>query len=149
MAVIITRTSRVQTVVRERSPVQVQVAGLQGPPGPPGASGAGLLPPIDFAFGDASPTTVLTLGESSEIAAVSLQVEEVFDGLGAGVQLGVAGDVGSLIPAGLSDLTDLNTFEYSPRKEYPAGTALVLTITPGAGASQGRGQIIVSAVPTT
>lgn len=147
--VVVTRDRTIAMVRRGTAAVKVAAAGSQGPAGAPGASGAGLLPPIEFAFGDASPATVLTLGQASEITAVSLQVEEAFDGAAAAMQLGVAGDPGSLIPLGDSALGVLATFEYSPRKEYPAGTALVLTITPGAGATQGRGQIIVSAVPTT
>lgn len=129
--------------------VEATSPGVQGPAGAAGASGAGLLSPINFAYGDASPAAVLTLGTDSEIAAVSLQVEEAFNGTGASVSFGVAGDPESLFPAAFVALSSTGIFQFSPRVEYAAGTQLILTITPGSGASQGRGQIIVSAVPTS
>ena len=128
---------------------QQGIQGVRGNIGPIGPSAAGLIPPIDFAYGDASPATVLTLGVDSEIVAVSLQVEEAFNGTGASVSFGVAGDPESLFPAAFVDLSSTGIFQFSPRVEYAAGTQLLLTITPGSGASQGRGQIIVSAVPTS
>lgn len=135
-------TTQVPSVLAVASP------GPQGRVGTPGTSGAGVLPPIDFSYGSASPTGVVTLAETSEVTGISLQVEQVFDGVGASVALGVAGDPESLMPAAFTSLASLDTYEFSPRIEYPAGTVLILTIVPGAGASQGLGQIIISTVPS-
>jgi hypothetical protein len=150
------RTSAVQvpdqgvalgTVTQVREVVQVVSAGPQGEQGVPGLSPAGVYPAINFAFGDATPTPVLTLGENSEITGVSLQIEQIFDGAGAQIRLGTTGDPGLLLDAWQNDPAALMTFEASPRVELAAGTVIVLTIVPGGGASQGRGQFVITAVP--
>lgn len=141
---------QVQTVVDRSDVIALTTPGVQGPKGDPGLSPAGLLPPINFAFGDATPATVAMLGDTSEVVGISLQIEEAFDGAGASIALGTADAPESLLATWQSDPTDgAGVYETTPRVELPAGTAIVLTLNPGAGATRGRGQIVLSAVPTT
>ena len=129
--------------------IELGIPGPAGPQGVPGPTGAGVLAPIDFAFGDASPAIVLTLSEDTEFVLVSLQIEEVFNGAGAAIQLGVVGQPGLLMDAWQNDPGAAEVFETSPRVELALGTQLLLTINPGAGASTGRGQFILTSVPLT
>ena len=146
--VVVEDAAAVATVTARTSTVTATSPGPQGPAGAPGASGSGLLPAIEFSYGDASPAVVATLTQITEIVAVSLQVEVPFNGTGASVALGVAGQPGSLMPAADSDVSVLAVYEFSPRVEYPAGTQILLTIVPGAGASAGAGQIVLTTTPT-
>lgn len=140
-----------QTVVsrqpRQRAGVAV-AAGPQGPRGPAGSS-AGVNPPINFSFGDASPVPVLTLAVDSEIASVQLEIEQAFNGVGASIRLGTAAEPGLLLDAWQSDPSTAGVYETTPRVQLPAGTALVLTIVPGSGASAGTGQFLINSIPTT
>lgn len=139
-----------QTVVDRDRPRTIDTGGkqgVQGPVGPPGPAGSGAMPPIDFAFGDATPAVVLVLGEALEFVTVSLQIEEAFDGAGASVALGIAGQPELLMPAAYNDPSTLGVYDAGPRVELPTGTQIILTITPGAGASAGRGQFVLTAVP--
>lgn len=147
-AVAVANRNTVESVEDRPSIVGVVSRGPQGAQGPAGSSGAGLLPPINFSYGDASPAVVLLLSVTSEIAAVSLQIEEAFNGVGASIALGTAGEPGALIPSADNDPSMLVTYEFSPRIEYAGGTLILLTINAGTGGSSGRGQIIVTSVPS-
>lgn len=140
-----------QTVVSRQPAQRVGVAVAAGPQGPRGQAGssAGVNPPINFAFGDASPAPVLTLATDSEIASVQLQIEQAFNGVGAQIRLGTAGQPGLLLDAWQNDPSSTGVYETTPRVQLPAGTALVLTITPGSGASTGTGQFLINSIPTS
>lgn len=149
-AIRVRDAAQVHTIEQRADTVAIATPGVQGPKGDPGLSPAGLLPPINFAFGDATPATVAVLSDASEVMAVQLQIEEAFNGVGATIALGTAEDPELLLAAWQSDPSDAGgVFEVCPRVELPANTNLVLTIAPGAGATQGRGQLVLSAVPTT
>lgn len=123
--------------------------GLTGPQGPAGPSGTGVLPAIEFAYGDATPTILLTLPTegSYEIMLCSLQIEEPFNGSGASITLGVAEDPDLLMRSDQNDPTQAITYETTPRVELPGGTNIILTIVPGAGATQGRGEFVLQITP--
>ena len=136
--------------------LEIVTAGPQGPRGDDGADGAagangdGQYPVIEFAFGDASPAIVLTLNPASaaEVALVQLEIEEAFDGAGASIAVGTVADPDGLMRADQNLPGEVAVFETSPRVRLPAGEGVQLTITPGAGASQGRGKLIIQATPT-
>lgn len=109
---------------------------------------AGPLPPINFSYGDASPAAMTTFAVTSEVMLASLQIEQAFDGAGASLTLGTAANPAEIFDTFEVLPGEVATFEFTPRVEYPAGTALVLTINPGAGATQGSGQLVISAIPT-
>ena len=136
--------------------LEIVTAGPQGPRGDDGADGAagangdGQYPVIEFAFGDASPAIVLTLNPASaaEVALVQLEIEEAFDGAGASIAVGTVADPDGLMRTDQNLPGEVAVFETSPRVRLPAGEGVQLTITPGAGASQGRGNLIIQATPT-
>lgn len=147
--VIVERRRSVASVTKVSQPLKVAAPGPQGPAGTPGASGDGSYPAFNFAFGDASPAVRLTLSVGAqEVITVSLQVEEAFDGAGATVALGTAANPELLFPSSASDLATEATYDVTPREELAGGTPLVLTLNAGAGASQGRGQIVIQTTPT-
>lgn len=106
--------------------------------GPPGVSAA--LPPVAFAFGDASPRSVYTPPRGLLVKAVRLLIDTAFNGAGAALQLQAGAKV--LMPAGLNDPLNVGEYESSPQADVAAGTPFVLTINPGAGATQGAGRLI-------
>lgn len=124
--------------------------GEDGEAGAAGANGDGQYPAIAFAFGDASPSIVLTVNPASaaEITLVQLEIETPFDGAGAEIKIGTAADDDLLMRADQNAPSDAAVFEASPRVRLPAGAQVQLSITPGAGASQGSGKLIIQATPT-
>lgn len=149
--VVVRERSRVETVTTQRAPVEVVSRGRQGPPGANGANGDGQYPVVGFAFGDASPAPVLTINPASaaEIVLVQLEIEEPFDGAGATLTVGTAADPDLLMAADQVDPSTTAVFEASPRVALAGGAEVQLTITPGVGASQGRGKLVIQATPTT
>lgn len=158
--VVVREQSRVESVRVDRAPVEIVQRGRQGAPGAPGpagqdgangANGDGQYPVAEFAFGDASPATIVIINPTSavEVALVQLEIEEEFDGVGAALAVGIAGDPDLLMTTAQNDPSILAVFEASPRARLAAGAEVQLTITPGSGASQGRGKLIIQATPTT
>lgn len=110
-------------------------------------SGPGSNPPINFSYGDASPATIFTVPVDSEVVSVQLQIETPFDGVGAQVRIGTSGLPGRLLDTFHSDPSVAGVYEATPRVQLAAGTQILLTITPGSGASAGTGQIILETLP--
>lgn len=107
----------------------------------------GAIPPYDFAFGDASPAVIYTATYDVEIVVTSLQIDTPFNGAGAALALGVTGSPNALMPPSYTDPSKAGVYEASPRIMLAAGQSIILTITPGSGASAGSGQIVVEAAP--
>ena len=91
---------------------------------------------------------IWTAPVTSEIALVSLDVRTPFDGAGATCRIGTLASPGLLLDSAQVDLAVDATFETTPRLEMAAGEQMYLTIVPGAGATQGAGQILITAVPS-
>ena len=125
--------------------------GHNGTNGANGANGDGQYPVVELAFGDASPAPVLTINPASaaEIVLVQLEIEEPFDGVGAMLTVGTTADPDLLMAADQVDPSTTAVFESSPRVALAGGAEVQLTITPGVGASQGRGKLVIQATPTT
>lgn len=116
------------------------------PSGSAGAAGGGIQA-IDFAWGDATPKTLLTVASGKSIFSCRINIDIAFDGTAPSLTVGPAGDPDELMPAGSNDPATVGQYEYSPGVVYGASTALFLTIVPGAGASAGRGQVIFEIEP--
>lgn len=101
---------------------------------------------IAFAWGDASPKPLLTVPAGSRVLSVRLIVDTAFDGAGAALTVG-DGDPDRLLAAGENDPGTPGSYAAHPAVLYGADTALTLTITPGAGASQGAGAVIITTDP--
>lgn len=130
---------RVLRVPSAFSPVKILKTREQGPAGPPGAT----LPPIAFAYGDATPRTIHTLTADALVRSVTVSIVDGFDGIGAQLKLGIAGNDELLMASSDSDPALECEFQTDPLKELPAGTNILLTIAPGAGASKGNGLLIL------
>lgn len=148
--------ARIEVVVQDRRPtvdarpqvrevVQVGIAGPRGPIGPSGAA----LPAVQFAYGDATPAPLLALpaGGLYEVVLCSLQIETPFDGAGATIALGIEGQPGLLMAVDQNAPAAPVTFETTPRVELPGGTAVILSLNPGAGATQGVGEFVLQVAP--
>lgn len=132
----------VAVVVEER--VNVVTVGVQGPDGQQGLPGTA-LPPINFAFGDASPRVVYTPAQNVLVMDVEVIIDTAFNG--ASPSLSVSASAATLMPPSLNDLKSIGSYEASPNLRINAGTPFTVTITPGAGATQGAGQLVISLIP--
>lgn len=96
--------------------------------------------PIDlpFAFGDATPSAI---GEHEGVfIATSIVITEAFNGTGAALSIGSMGDHELLMPAAANVPGEVGRYEFNPSLRL-SPTALFLFITPGFGATQGRGVV--------
>ena len=114
--------------------------GLVGPPGPPGGGAA-----IEhaFAFGDATPAAVVTAAANKLIYGVTVHIIEPFDGVGAALTVGDAAQPDRLLAANQNDPTSVAAYAATPEHTYLSATPILLSITPGAGATQGKGLLTI------
>lgn len=103
-----------------------------------GSSGAGWIE-FPFAWGDASPRPVVVAPAGKLVFAADLHVSQAFDGDTPSLTLGDAGDVDRLMQATQNDPREIATYTVSPNYRYGADTQILLTITPGIGATAGAG----------
>lgn len=132
-------------VVREVESTHVVFGGEQGPQGPaglPGPAGAASIE-FNFAFGDATPATVVTALANKLIYSVQLHIRVPFNGVGAALTVGDAAQPDRLMKAAENDVLTAGTNTTAPAHAYAVNTPLLLNITPGAGASQGAGVLIL------
>lgn len=102
---------------------------------------------LPFAFGDATPSIIGSVGANKQIVSVQVFITTAFNGTGAALSVGTLA-----LPTDLMLTTENNPAvvgEYSiyTQKTYGANTQLFLHITPGAGASAGTGFVIVEYQP--
>lgn len=125
--------------VRQQTPYAVVTAGLRGPKGESGQA----LPPIAFAFGDASPRLLHILGDSGLLVSVQLIISTPFDGEDSALRIRTqAGDV--LLDSDQVAPTFSATYESTPGAALSGGTAIYLEITPGSGATAGSGFVVLN-----
>lgn len=68
------------------------------------------------------------------------------NGAGAQMEIGVAGDAGLIVPSDSIDAATAGEYETTPDVHLLAGQGIMLTITPGAGATQGSGFVYLGYV---
>lgn len=144
-AVAIVEAPRVQHIVVDRSVGGVVAAGQQGPAGatgPAGPPGAAAVE-IAFAYGDATPVALTTVTAGKLVYGVDIHIRTPFDGSGAALTVGDAGDMARLMAANENDPTAVGSYTTTPAYAYGSDTGLTLSITPGAGASQGAGILVL------
>lgn len=130
---------------------------LRGPKGEPGAAGpagsAGPVylaaPPIGFSFGDASPRVFPAADAARLVLSVSVNIVTPFDGVAPSLRLGTLEQPELLVAAAQIDLGSTTEFEFSPNRVLAAAQGFVLTLAPGAGATQGSGWIVIEQIPAT
>jgi hypothetical protein len=101
---------------------------------------------VAFAFGDASPLPILTVPNDCTDILARLVIDTPFDGAGAQLKLGTSGNPEALLAAVHNDPTQAAGYEAAPDVSLSAGQQILLTITPGAGATQGAGRVIFDAI---
>ena len=111
---------------------------LAGPAGPRGADGSGAIE-MPFGYGDATPRLITTVPAGKFVYEVDLIITTAFNGVGAALAVGDAGIADRLLAIAENAPGTLGTYTTHPNVAYLVGTAVNLTITPGAGASQGAG----------
>lgn len=99
---------------------------------------------VGFSYGDA-PRTIYAVPDDRLAYLVRLVIDTPFDGAGAAIAVGTAGDAGALMPPDANDPTVAASYEFASNAELALGDAVQLTITPGFGAMQGAGRIILDA----
>lgn len=137
-----------QVVTRDAVERVIVFAGEQGPPGPAGATGptgppGSVAVEAAFAFGDATPTAIVTALAGKLVYGVELYIKTPFDGVGAQVVVGDAAQSDRLMAANENDLSAVGGNHTTPAHAYAVDTPVLLSVTPGAGASQGAGVIVL------
>ena len=132
-------------VVLDPQDQQVVFGGEQGPPGPTGPAGppGSVAVEATFAFGDATPAAITTALAGKLVYGVELYIKTPFDGVGAQVVVGDAGQADRLMAANENDLLTVGGNHTTPAHAYVVDTPILLSITPGAGATQGAGVIVL------
>lgn len=133
-----------ESVVEVSQHESVIEALLSGPMGPQGASGTGAALEIPFAYGDATPKFITTAASGKLVYEASVLITETFNGAGAALVIGDAGIADRLLAATENDPGTLGTYTTHPNIVYLVDTVINLTITPGAGASQGAGLLTLA-----
>lgn len=118
-----------------------------GKQGPPGVSGVQPMSTANFAYGDATPAAIVTVPAGKRVYALRLFVEVPFDGMGASLSIGSSGNPEELMAAAENNLLEAGVYLVYPDKKYAGATPILLTITPGSGASAGSGQVQIDIEP--
>lgn len=122
--------------------IVVKARGPTGPIGPPGPAGNAVV--ASFGFGDATPASVASLTAGQAIIAITVVILEPFDGVGSGIEVGVLGDPGRYMPASGNNPAAAGTYAAHPGVRLNADTEVLVSITPGAGATAGSGIVTIS-----
>ncbi|MCX7689010.1 MAG: hypothetical protein N2045_13675 [Fimbriimonadales bacterium] len=126
------------TVVESGGPATI-IETLQQ--GPSGAAGDAEIRTIPFAYNNVTPFPVLQLPYAVLVRSAAIHIRTAFNGAGAALELGIAGQPGLLIPANRNLPNRINQYRTNPDAELAPNTQILLTITPGGGATQGQGVI--------
>ena len=142
--VIVDRPAQ-QVVVADRTVSGVVAVGQQGPQGLTGPQGpaGGAAVEVAFSYGDATPVAAATALAGKLVYGVQIHIRIPFDGTGAVLTVGDVGDTDRLMAATDNDPASVGSYTTTPSYAYGSDTGLTLGITPGAGASQGAGVLVL------
>jgi len=141
----VTVKSTGQRIAVTSSQVKIITVGKIGPSGPAGPQGAAGTPRIEvpFSFGDATPLVLLTVSAGKLIERVTVFIETAFDGLNPLLTIGDADDPAVLMTAVENDPAEEAAYQTTPNLSYQTNTQILLFITPGLGASEGSGLVVI------
>ena len=125
--------------ITQQSPLIVVSVAEQGIPG---AAGLGAIRK-DFGFGDSTPDLIVMANAGDVVYEVEIVIMTPFDGTGAALTIGDSAQNDRLMQSTQNDPTTHATYSASPDYRYTAGTPINLYISPGAGATQGAGFILI------
>jgi len=77
------------------------------------------------------------------IQRVAVFIETAFDGLGPALMIGDSDDPDFLMAATENDPTEEAAYQVTPNVFYDTDTEVLLFISPGLGASQGSGLVVI------
>ena len=125
--------------ITQQSPLIVVSVAEQGIPG---AAGLGAIRK-DFGFGDSTPDLIVMANAGDVVYGVEIVIMTPFDGTGAALTIGDSAQNDRLMQSTQNDPTTHATYSASPDYRYTAGMPINLYISPGAGATQGAGFILI------
>lgn len=135
-------------VLIEDSVIEIVTVGEVGPPGPQGAAGSGSGGVVlEFTFGDATPRLITTVAANKTIFRAFLNIEVPFNGTSPSLKIGSTATPDDVMLESENDPTIQASFETHPSRVYGSSTQVFLTIVPGGGTTQGRGQVILDIEP--
>lgn len=115
--------------------------------GPPGVSGVQPMFAANFAYGDATPATLVTIAAGKRAYHVRLFIETAFNGTGASLSVGSVASPQELMATTENNPAEVGGYLAYPNKKYVGSTAILLTIVPGSGASAGAGHLQIDIQP--
>lgn len=99
---------------------------------------------LPFSWGDATPSTIGLVPANKLITRVELLISEEFDGTAPALRVGFTGSLDALMAANQNDPAAVATYETNPGLKFGSDKTLLLSITPGSGASAGAGLVVVT-----
>lgn len=105
------------------------------------------IPPIAFAFGDATPSPIYTFPFNGTLTAAGIAVDTPFNGTTPSVELGITGTLDALLPTTSSNVAESGHYGATPELHVSAGDQVILSIVAGSGASSGNGRVFLQFVP--
>ena len=123
-----------------RADIQI---GLRGPAGPQGLPGSGSTVQLNFAYGDATPVTLLTLSPGQTLFLTECIITEAFDGVGSTLSVGTDADHDQFLSALAIDSATSASYQSHQVLQAGLSTLIKLFITPGSGASRGAGFVLL------
>ena len=125
--------------ITQQSPLIVVSVAEQGIPG---AAGLGAIRK-DFGFGDSTPDLIVMANAGDVVYEVEIVIMTPFDGTGAALTIGDSAQNDRLMQSTQNDPATPATYGAIPDYKYPAVTPINLYISPGAGATQGAGFVLI------
>lgn len=131
--------------VTEETGVEILEVGEPGLTGATGAQGPAGTPRIEvpFSFGDASPAQLFMAVAGKLIERVVIFIEIAFDGESPSLTIGDEDDPARLMSSVENNPSEEAAYQVTPNLSYETDTQVLLFITPGLGASQGSGLVVV------
>lgn len=123
----------------EETVVHAAVVGVQGPQG---RDGAGMVT-YAFAYNSISTLPLKVAPAGKTCLRVEICITEAFNGVGASLSIGDAGNTSRLMTTAQIDPASAHTYSNTPGISYAVDTQTNLTITPGSGATAGAGVVSI------
>lgn len=98
---------------------------------------------FSFTFASGSPFLLTPLRAGDRMMRAVVVIDTVFNGAGAGVQLGTAASPGGIFSTADIDVTVADYYQSLQIFQLAVTANLQLEITPGAGATQGSGRVLL------
>jgi hypothetical protein len=93
-------------------------------------------------YGDSTPALIFTLPLGQALGSIDVGVTEVWNGVGASIQVGVVGEAGRYFDSSETELTEIATFSKDFSDLGPK--LIIITINPGLSPSAGKVRIQIS-----